>query len=139
MLTLTLGAINGLGQHTSDLDPRQGRGQFAIENGWITLALGLVAIGVGKIAITAFILRLRGFHEPWSAACLWTIGSSSLVVNIIEVVLFFTQCRPNQKLWDPGGVQGTCPLRVLVTQFGIFQTGQYIYLFIAFLSWGVRY
>lgn len=123
MVTLTLGAIHGLGQHASNLDPRQG--QLAVKNGWISLALGLIAIGVGKMAITAFILHVRGYYEPRSSACLWILGGSTLVVNIIEVIFFFTQCWPIQKLWDPG-VQGTCPMRVLVTKFGIFQTCQYL-------------
>lgn len=89
--------------------------------GWINLALALIAIGLGKIAIIAFILHIQGYYEKRRSAVLWFLGASTLGINIITVVLIFTQCLPIQAIWDTN-VRGRCQRRKLVKNFGIFQT-----------------
>lgn len=121
MVVLTLGTVQGLGQRMSNLAPRQA--YLAIMYGWINLALALIAIGLGKIAVVIFIIRIQGYsvYDPWRSVFLWFLAGTTMVVNIIEVVLFFTQCWPIQKLFDISR-KGVCPGTIIVVRFGIFQT-----------------
>lgn len=121
MVMLTIGAAHGLGRHFSTLDVQQAH--LAAMYGWINLALALVAIGLGKIAIIAFIVQIQGYNEPWRSAFLWFIGASTLGINIITVILIFTQCVPAQAIWDTT-LRGLCQRRRLVKNFGIFQTSE---------------
>lgn len=121
MVMLTIGAAHGLGRHFSALDTQQAH--LAAMYGWINLALALVAIGLGKIAIIAFILHIQGYYEPRISAFLWFMGASTLGINIITVILIFTQCLPTQAIWDTNA-RGHCQRRKLVKNFGIFQTSE---------------
>ncbi|OJI99310.1 hypothetical protein ASPVEDRAFT_187353 [Aspergillus versicolor CBS 583.65] len=122
MVMLTLGTAQGLGQHMSNLAPRQA--YLAIMYGWINLALALIAIGLGKIAVVGFIISIQGYsvYDPWRSVFLWFLVGTTMVVNTIEVVLFFTQCRPIQKLFDVSQQVDVCPGTIIVEKFGIFQT-----------------
>lgn len=122
MVILTLGTVQGLGQHTSNLAPRQA--YLAMGYAWINLALALIAIGLGKIAVVAFIISIQGYsvYDPWRSVVLWLLAGTTMVVNTIEVVLFFTQCWPIQKLFDISRQASVCPGTVIVEKFGIFQT-----------------
>lgn len=122
MVMLTLGTAQGLGQHTSNLTPRQA--YLAIMYGWVNLALALIAIGLGKIAVVAFVVSIQGYsvYDPWRSVFFWFLVGTTMVVNTIEVVLFFTQCRPIQKLFDVSRQQDVCPGSSIVEKFGIFQT-----------------
>lgn len=119
MVMLTIGAAYGLGQHFSNLDAQQA--YLAVMYGWINLALALVAIGLGKIAIIVFILQIQGYYEPRRSAFLWFMGASTLGINVITVILIFTQCLPIQAIWNTN-IRGSCQRRDLVKNFGIFQT-----------------
>lgn len=81
MLTIgAIGAAHGLGQHFSYLEAQQA--YIAVMYGWINLALALVAIGRGKIAIIVFILHIQGYYEPRRSAFLWFMGASTLEILI---------------------------------------------------------
>lgn len=122
MVMLTIGAAHGLGQHSSSLDPHQAH--LAVMYGWINIAFALIAIGLGKIAIIVFILHIQGYYEPWRSAFLWFMGASTLGINIVTVILIFTQCLPVQVIWETN-IRGSCGRRELVKNFGIFQTCEF--------------
>lgn len=119
MVVLTIGAVHGLGQHSSGLQAQQVH--LAVMYAWINIALALVAIGLGKIAIIVFILTIQGYYELKRSAFLWFMGASTLGINVITVILIFTQCLPVQAIWNTD-VRGSCGRRELVKNFGIFQT-----------------
>lgn len=119
---LTIGAEYGLGQHASNLQAEQVA--LAAMYAWINIALALVAIGLGKIAIIVFILTIQGYYEPKRSAVLWFLGASTLGINIVTMILIFTQCLPVQAIWDIT-VRGKCGRRDLLMIFGIFQTCQF--------------
>lgn len=119
MVMLTIGTAHGLGQHFSNLEAQQAH--LAVMYGWINLALALVAIGLGKIAIIVFILHIQGYYDPRRSAFLWFMGASTLGINVMTVILIFTQCLTVQAIWDTS-IRGSCGRRELVKNFGIFQT-----------------
>lgn len=118
MATLTVGAAHGLGLSQSDLTPRDI--SSALLFGWINQVLALVAIGLSKIAIVAFLLRIEGVHTPTRTFALWFLAGSNLVLNCIAAILAFVQCSPIKKLWDQG-TSGECPARKRVQIFGYVQ------------------
>lgn len=118
MAMLTVGAAHGLGLPRSHLTPEDILS--ALLFGWVNQLLALVAIGLSKIAIVVFLLRIEGFHTPTRTFFLWFIAGSNLVVNCIAAILALVQCSPIQKLWNEG-IPGECSARKRVQIFGYVQ------------------
>ena len=118
MVILTIGAAHGLGIHLYLLTSAGIQG--AILFGWISQVLALVAIGLGKVTIVAFILRIEGLHTMVRTTFLLFIAGSNLIVNCIAALLAMLQCSPIEKLWN-GNIVGDCSMRERAQIFGFIQ------------------
>jgi hypothetical protein len=116
----------GMGGHFNDLNGNE-RVQ-AIKWGWAFQLLAIAASMLGKLAITAFLIQIRGRHEkkPWF---LIVLGALIAAVNITVFGTILGQCKPVAKLWNDS-IPGTCdPGRLLNQNYSFFQASAYYFFF----------
>ncbi|KAJ5633418.1 hypothetical protein N7490_009757 [Penicillium lividum] len=119
---LGLGVNSGLGAHKSDLTETEITN--AIKWNWINQSLGIIATGLGKLAIVAFMQQIHGPESRKKVFFLWTVAASNLVVNCVTIAMIWTQCDPSAKLWQDS-LPGTCDGRVRNQRTGYFQGSEY--------------
>jgi hypothetical protein len=76
-------------------------------------------MALGKVAIVAFLLQIRGPHDP-RPYVLYIIAISNVLVNGITIVFILLQCDPLTKLFDMR-LPGTCNGLARNQDFAFFQ------------------
>ncbi|CAG8137576.1 unnamed protein product [Penicillium olsonii] len=115
---LQLSVNAGMGQHMDTLSDRSI--VLALKWSWVFQLLAIAASMLGKLAILAFLVQIRGRHEkkPW---LLIVLGVLIGAVNITVLGTILGQCQPMQKLWDDS-IEGTCdPGRKINQNYSFFQ------------------
>ncbi|CAG8924032.1 unnamed protein product [Penicillium salamii] len=115
---LQLSVNAGMGQHMSALSDKSL--VLALKWSWVFQLLAIAASMLGKLAILAFLVQIRGRHEkkPW---LLIVLGILIGAVNITVLGTILGQCQPMQKLWDDS-IEGTCdPGRKINQNYSFFQ------------------
>lgn len=106
---ITVSVLSGLGNH---IDLLYGP-QLVKANlwSWVGQIVAVQAIGFGKIAVIAFLLRIQNrAHSRKNTVLVWIlyfIGFSNVVINIDQMILILLQCDPVPKLWKHE-LPGTC-------------------------------
>ncbi|KAL4760566.1 uncharacterized protein BDW70DRAFT_150698 [Aspergillus foveolatus] len=118
MVMLTLAAQAGLGVPGPVLNMTENR--YALLFGWLNQFLALIAIGLGKLTIVAFLQQIQGYHTLFRTMFLWTLAWSNFIVNCIAAALVIVQCDPVQRLWAES-LPGECPGRERIQIFGYVQ------------------
>lgn len=112
----------GMGHHLDDLsDPQR---VTALHWSWVFQLLAIAASMLGKLAILAFLIQIRGRHEkkPWF---LIITGVFIGIINIAVLGTILGQCKPMHKLWDDS-VEGTCdPGRKMNQNYSFFQASEF--------------
>ena len=119
---ITVACLSGLGNHTWLLwGPQLSKANF---NSWIGQIICIHAIGFGKIAVIAFLLRIQSGTNSTTQAylryLLFFIAISNVVLNINQTILILLSCDPTPKLWDHSR-PGSCPHEERHTMAGYFQ------------------
>jgi hypothetical protein len=65
--------------------------------GVLAQLLALIANGLGKVAIVAFILQWQGYQNRVTIAFLWFIAASGLIINVVSAVVITVECPPSLK------------------------------------------
>lgn len=107
-----------MGCHFTDLSTEQQ--VTALHWGWVFQVLAIAASMLGKLAILAFLMQVRGRHvnKPWP---LIVLGVLIFAVNITVMGTILGQCSPMEKLWNDA-VPGTCnPGRKMNQDYSFFQ------------------
>lgn len=125
-VTGTIAVNFAIGKHISTLSPD------AIAEGleyvWISQILFVAGMALGKCAIVAFLLQIRGPHEPRAGPIiLWIIAISNIFVNGITILFILLQCQPVERLWDER-ISGTCNGRERNQNFAFFQGSQHSWI-----------
>lgn len=118
---LQLSVNAGMGQHMSALSDKSL--VLALKWSWVFQLLAIAASMLGKLAILAFLVQIRGRHEkkPW---LLIVLGILIGAVNITVLGTILGQCQPMQKLWDDS-IEGTCdPGRKINQNYSFFQASE---------------
>ncbi|OGM39521.1 hypothetical protein ABOM_011943 [Aspergillus bombycis] len=118
MVMITVGTAYGIGTPSATLTNSDDKN--ALLFGWTSQFLSLIGIGLGKVALVAFIEHLQKYERKSKRAFLWFIAGSNLIVNVVAAILVFLQCSPAKKLWDEQ-IPGRCPGRRRVQIFGYIQ------------------
>lgn len=96
---------------------------LALKWSWVFQLLAIAASMLGKLAILAFLVQIRGRHEkkPW---LLIVLGVLIGAINIAVLGTILGQCQPMHKLWDDS-VEGTCdPGRKINQNYSFFQASE---------------
>lgn len=118
---LQLSVNAGMGQHISALS--DDGIVLALKWSWVFQLLAIAASMLGKLAILAFLVQIRGRHEkkPW---LLIVLGVLIGAINIAVLGTILGQCQPMHKLWDDS-VEGTCdPGRKINQNYSFFQASE---------------
>lgn len=107
-----------MGQHMDDLDGPDI--VSALRLGWVYQLLAIAGSTLGKLAILALLIQIRGWRDkkPWG---LLILGVLIAAVNIAVMGTILGQCKPMAKLWDDN-LPGSCdPGRKLNQNYSFFQ------------------
>lgn len=122
VILLTIGINYGIGAHQDQLTTEQI--VAATKWSWINQAVGIFAIGTGKLALVAFLQQIHGPEHRGRVTFLWGVAISNLILNCITIGMIMTQCSPRAKLWD-SDLAGTCDGRLRNQNMAYFQGSQY--------------
>lgn len=87
---------------------------------WVSLTLGLISLTLCKLSIVALLLQLTPDIKPKGRFFLWSIGVVNVLINTVQIVLIWLQCRPFPHVWDRA-MAGTCNLEVVANDYSYFQ------------------
>lgn len=118
MIFLTVSIDYGLGAHIHVLS--QEEIIETIKWSWVNLALAILAIALGKLAIVAFLQGIHGPEDCRRVILLWGVAISNLIINAITIGMFYTQCTPRAKLWN-AELPGRCDGRLRNQRAAYFQ------------------
>ncbi|KAJ5378165.1 uncharacterized protein N7496_005574 [Penicillium cataractarum] len=118
VILLTIGINYGIGAHQDQLTTEQI--VAATKWSWINQAVGIFAIGTGKLALVAFLQQIHGPEHRGRVTFLWGVAMSNLILNCMTIGMIMTQCSPREKLWD-GDLAGTCDGRLRNQNMAYFQ------------------
>lgn len=122
---LTVSVDHGLGNHIFALQPNDAilAGQWS----WIAQIIAIHAIGFGKIAIIAFLLRIQdGANSNKNKILvyfLYFVGISNVILNINQVIMILVACDPAEKLWNIM-LPGNCDHILRTNYVGYLQGGK---------------
>lgn len=105
MTTLTIQYHYGLGQHFSHLNRYQQ--VQALKVSFIGQPFGIMAAVLGRNATCIMMLQLFGTTNS-RRHILWATFWLSLIVNIVTIILIFSQCKDVRSIWDPVAYPGYC-------------------------------
>lgn len=88
--------------------------------GWFAQLVAIFAIGFGKIAVIALLLRIQGLTHKKKRWLLHFIWITNTILNISQTVLILYACTPLEKLWNDY-LPGSCAFRSTTSKAGFFQ------------------
>ena len=96
----------GLGRHTFFLNPEQRVNQQYYST--LSQVFCIHALTFAKISICLTYARVvQGSQKRWLRWLCYTISISVFCINSIVIIIFYAQCLPAEKSWNPT-IQGTC-------------------------------
>ncbi|PQE28129.1 integral membrane protein [Rutstroemia sp. NJR-2017a BBW] len=136
----TLSVHWGLGRHIQFLSPDEITNSIK----WIYLCefFSIMSPGFGRIS---FAFLLLGLIPPtkWRQRYLWSIITCQFIVDVVTVIISFSQCRPMRGFWD-SNVHAHCWLPSVQQRTGYFQgsvcslVDMLLALFPASLFWSLQ-
>ncbi|KAI0114298.1 integral membrane protein [Nemania sp. FL0031] len=117
---VTLMVHYGVGRHTVYLEEKQRVN--AVYMIWLSVPFSPGSAAAGKISIALLLRRLMN-RNRWQEAFLCVLITLLIIVNLMLVIITFSQCTPVTFLWDRvgSGFQGTCWSPAIQQDYGYFQ------------------
>ncbi|KAJ8132202.1 hypothetical protein O1611_g1425 [Lasiodiplodia mahajangana] len=119
-IIVTLMVHYGVGRHTVYLEETQRVN--AVYMIWLSVPFSPGSAAAGKISIALLLRRLTN-RNRWQEAALWVLISLLIIVNLILIIITFSQCTPVTFLWNRvgSGFRGTCWSPAIQQDYGYFQ------------------
>ena len=83
---------------------------LAIKTEMIGQTFAVVGMAVAKLSLGFFLLRI--VVDKWQRILIWFTMVSLSAVSTLCAVLFWTQCTPVQKIFDPIRTEGVCNFNI---------------------------
>ncbi|KAL3468989.1 hypothetical protein BJX99DRAFT_265625 [Aspergillus californicus] len=87
----------------------------------ISQPFGVFAPLLGRISFILFLLATVILANDFRRKLLWGLIGFQVILNVIPVILQFTQCDPVSALWNPLQLIQSCQGAVVVQRWGYFQ------------------
>ncbi|TKX24678.1 hypothetical protein C1H76_3287 [Elsinoe australis] len=116
---LTLGCIEGIGEHIWDLSSLTQAG-YAIRWYWISALTCIWAVTFAKVAIVSLLLSVWCPWQTKRRIFLHVVWISNVIWTAVQTYLTFSQCNPRERIWNYGITTGDCNLRPLALNWGYF-------------------
>jgi hypothetical protein len=81
----------------------------------------VIGMAVAKSSLGLFLLRI--VVERWQKILIWVAMGSLSILSVLTAVMFWVQCVPVTKIFDPVRVPGAC--NIDVTPFAITLGGEF--------------
>jgi hypothetical protein len=88
---------------------------LAVKNEMIGQTFAVIGMAVAKSSLGLFLLRI--VVERWQKILIWVAMGSLSILSVLTAVMFWVQCVPVTKIFDPVRVPGAC--NIDVTPFAI--------------------
>lgn len=109
----------GLGRHLYYLSPEQRINQQYYS--LLAQVFCIHSLTFCKISISLTYVRiLKGSYNRWLRVLCYVLSVTVLIVNTMVIIVFYAQCIPNKKAWNPS-VPGTCYDRKFLMGFVLLQ------------------
>ncbi|MCJ1402818.1 hypothetical protein MMC11_006039 [Xylographa trunciseda] len=119
VIVSTVELVHGGARHMYYLKQEPSQLVYITELNWISQPFAIMALGLGRISVSLFLLRLLGPNSVWRR---WFLILNNYFVFIqcaLESIFCFTQCRPVQAIWIPSTPGANCWAPDVTTNFNI--------------------
>jgi len=116
---LTFSAFRGFGMHIWDSTLPDVI--LSLKYFWVSICVGVLGICFAKSAVIALLLGVRGPNQHKRAYFLHFLWISNFVLSILLITLIYTQCNPQDQIWNPTETNAKCDLRPQTVIVGYLQ------------------
>lgn len=95
---------------------------YALKINFILRGVDILAYATGKSSIGALILRIIGHHNKWQRNVVWVVIILTAILNVLNTIFNFVQCRPVSANWDRTGSFKCWPAQAQL-DFAYFMSG----------------
>jgi hypothetical protein len=113
----------GLGQTLAELMLDRPRIINTLKYAMVSMPFGVLGPMLGRISFILFLQNTVLTVHALRRKLLWGLVALQVVINVIPIILQFTQCKPASALWDPLLVPTACRDAMVVQRYGYFQGG----------------
>ncbi|KAL2847035.1 hypothetical protein BJX68DRAFT_268335 [Aspergillus pseudodeflectus] len=113
----------GLGQTLAELMLDRPRIINTLKYAMISMPFGVLGPMLGRISFILFLQNTVLTVHALRRKLLWGLVALQVLINVIPIILQFTQCKPASALWDPLLVPTACRDAMVVQRYGYFQGG----------------
>ena len=108
-----IASLHGFGRPIPSIDATPSEfdeASLAIKTEMIGQTFAVVGMAVAKLSLGFFLLRI--VVNKWQRLLIWFTIVSLSAVSTLCAVLFWTQCTPVQKIFDPIRTEGVCNFNI---------------------------
>jgi hypothetical protein len=113
----------GLGRALAELMLDRPRIINMLKYAMISMPFGVLGPMLGRISFILFLQNTVLTVHALRRKLLWGLVALQVVINVIPIILQFTQCKPASALWDPVLFVTACRDAMVVQRYGYFQGG----------------
>jgi hypothetical protein len=113
----------GLGRALAELMLDRPRIINMLKYAMISMPFGVLGPMLGRISFILFLQNTVLTVHALRRKLLWGLVALQVVINVIPIILQFTQCKPASALWDPVLFVTACRGAMVVQRYGYFQGG----------------
>jgi hypothetical protein len=95
---------------------------YALKINFILRGVDILAYATGKASIGALILRIIGLQNKWQRTVGWVVIILTALLNVLNTIFNFVQCRPVSANWDRTGSFKCWPAQTQL-DFAYFMSG----------------
>ncbi|KAI1767874.1 hypothetical protein GGR53DRAFT_525483 [Hypoxylon sp. FL1150] len=123
----------GFGQHNTDINADDLRKAMEVE--LIGQFFISIAMGLSKVAVAAFLMRI--IVARWHKAVLWFWIVTMMAWSLLLAISCFAQCAPVEAIWDARIENKTCPINLTDIAFVMCSWSAAMDFFLAAFPWVV--
>lgn len=98
---------------------------YALKINFILRGVDILAYATGKASIGALILRIIGHQNRWQRIVVWVVIILTALLNVLNTIFNFVQCRPVSANWDRSGSFKCWPAKAQL-DFAYFMSGTFL-------------
>ncbi|KAI9719175.1 MAG: hypothetical protein M1828_006268 [Chrysothrix sp. TS-e1954] len=107
-VAITIGTHAGFGNHVQIVEEVGDPAKAGLYQ-WIWSACTSISLPIARFSVVAFLLDVQGRTHRSQRWIMFMLAGVGFVLNFVIVFIFFFQCDPPRKLWEPK-TPGSCPL-----------------------------
>ncbi|KAI6085228.1 hypothetical protein F4821DRAFT_241433 [Hypoxylon rubiginosum] len=132
-ILMIVSSVYGFGQHNTDITAEDLRKAMEVE--LIGQFFISIAMGLSKVAVAAFLMRI--IVARWHKIVLWFWIVTMMAWSLLLAISCFAQCAPVEAIWDARITNKTCPINLTNMAFIMCSWSAAMDFFLAAFPWVV--